>query len=63
MAKIFENLDNILHYWAKDEYKQCIVERGIEQVREEQSSRKNKDKAVNGQTQIGKPRTIALSRI
>ena len=32
MAAIFENLDNILHDWAKDKYKKHC--RGIEQLRE-----------------------------
>jgi len=26
MAESFENLDNILHDWAKDKYKKCTVE-------------------------------------
>ena len=32
MAESFENLDNILHDWEKDEQKKYC--RGIEQVRE-----------------------------
>jgi len=32
MAESFENLDNILHDWAKDKNKKYF--RGIEQVRE-----------------------------
>jgi len=33
MAESFENLDNILHDWAKDKCKKKYI-RGIEQVRE-----------------------------
>jgi len=46
MAESFENLDNILHDWAKGKYKKKYCQ-GIEQVREAWSSRKKKDKVIS----------------